>query len=254
MAVYRRLQELVLRHGVAWDVLVTRTLCLSTCRDGPSVVVYPEGVWYGGVTEAAAEEIFHEHLVAGRPVERYRLRSMGRRPAEGAEGMEVPARGSGVAAPRPAQVVRFDPRAFRWDGVPEREYKFEPGTGAGMGWRDVTRHTLLRPDGEPAAFSVRYFEVAPGGYTSLERHRHVHAIVVLRGRARLVLGNRVHDVAPFDFVYVPPDTPHQFVNEAAEPFGFLCVVDADRDRPQPLTPEQLRAILADPEAERVARP
>lgn len=158
-----------------------------------------------------------------------------------------------TAAARGAEVVAFDPRAFRWAGVPDQEYKFQEGTGAGLGWRDVVRNTLLRPEGEPAAFSVRYFEVAPGGYTSLERHQHVHAVLVLRGRARVVLGSRVHDLKPHDFVYVPPDTPHQFVNDGPEPFGFLCVVDARRDRPQPLTPEQVDAIRRDPEASRVAR-
>lgn len=190
------------------------------------------------------------------PIREYlRAGSAGARPAQEVGRMEIPARTEEgrEAGPGP-RVVPFDPQAFRWTGVPERAYKFEPGTGAGLGWRDVTRHTLLRPEGEPAAFSVRYFEVAPGGYTSLERHRHVHAIVVLRGAARLVLGSRVYAVRPFDFVYVPPDTPHQFVNDGGEPFGFLCVVDADRDRPQPLTPQQLQAILADPEAARVARP
>ena len=153
----------------------------------------------------------------------------------------------------PAPVVPFDPARFRWEGIPEREYKFQEGTGAGLGWRDVVRCTLLRGVPESAAFSVRYFEVAPGGYTSLERHRHVHAVVVVRGRGRVVLGHRVYPLRPLDFVYVPPDTPHQFVCEGEEPFGFLCVVDAERDAPQPLAPHQVEAILADAEARRWAR-
>jgi (2Fe-2S) ferredoxin len=37
------------------------------------VVVYPEAVWYGGVTEADVDAIVDEHLVAGRPVDRLRL-------------------------------------------------------------------------------------------------------------------------------------------------------------------------------------
>jgi len=103
------------------------------------------------------------------------------------------------------------------------------------------------------AFQLRYFEIEPGGYSSLEKHRHVHTIVVLRGAGRAVVGREVFDVAPFDFVYVPPNVPHQFVNAGAETFGFLCPVDADRDPPQPLTKEELNELLRDPAVRNAAR-
>jgi (2Fe-2S) ferredoxin len=51
--------------------------CLDACAHGPSVVVYPEGVWYGGVTPADVPEIVESHLVGGRPVERLRIREYG---------------------------------------------------------------------------------------------------------------------------------------------------------------------------------
>ena len=47
--------------------------CLDNCENGCSVVVYPEGVWYGHVTEADVDEIVDKHLVQGEPVERLRL-------------------------------------------------------------------------------------------------------------------------------------------------------------------------------------
>ncbi|MCA2959396.1 MAG: (2Fe-2S) ferredoxin domain-containing protein, partial [Silvanigrellales bacterium] len=40
---------------------------------GPVVVVYPEGVWYRGVTAGDAQEIYTEHILGGRPVERLRM-------------------------------------------------------------------------------------------------------------------------------------------------------------------------------------
>ena len=40
---------------------------------GPTVVVYPEAVWYDGVTPDDVEEIVESHIVGGRPVERLRL-------------------------------------------------------------------------------------------------------------------------------------------------------------------------------------
>jgi (2Fe-2S) ferredoxin len=44
--------------------------CLDQCEKGPTVVVYPDAVWYGGVTEADVNEIVEQHLIGGTPVER----------------------------------------------------------------------------------------------------------------------------------------------------------------------------------------
>ena len=124
-------------------------------------------------------------------------------------------------------------RDFRWEGVPLREYKAGP-EHAGR-FHGVTRQTLL---GEAAGEGdlnciTRYFEVEPGGFSSLELHRHPHTVVVVRGRGRVVLGGEAHDLEPLDVVYVSPETVHQFQASAGETLGFLCVVDRDRDRPRP---------------------
>jgi ribulose-bisphosphate carboxylase large chain len=91
---------------------------------------------------------------------------------------------------------------------------------------------LVGKAGEGTAFHVRYFEIAPGGFSSLEEHGHEHAVVVLRGRGQVQLGEMVHDLGFGDTVYVAPHEVHQFRNPSPdEPFGFLCMVDAQRDRP-----------------------
>jgi len=48
--------------------------CLDACEYGPVVVVYPEGVWYGGVKESDVEEIIDVHLIGGQPVHRLMIR------------------------------------------------------------------------------------------------------------------------------------------------------------------------------------
>ena len=57
----------------AWGkVKITRSGCLGPCELGPSVVVYPDGILYVGVQTADVAEIFDEHLLGGRPVDRLR--------------------------------------------------------------------------------------------------------------------------------------------------------------------------------------
>ncbi|MFL5319993.1 MAG: (2Fe-2S) ferredoxin domain-containing protein [Myxococcaceae bacterium] len=47
--------------------------CLDACERGCTVVVYPEGVWYGPVKKEDVAEIVREHIVNDRPVERLRM-------------------------------------------------------------------------------------------------------------------------------------------------------------------------------------
>ena len=135
----------------------------------------------------------------------------------------------------------FDPSLFRWEGVEPRAYKDEPGAARGMAWRGVSRHTLAR-----GTFEVRYFELAPGGFSSLEKHAHMHAVVCVRGRGRALLGSAVADLAPFDLAETAAWVPHRWMNAGEEPFGFLCTVAGVRDRPVPLEDSEWSALLEDP--------
>jgi (2Fe-2S) ferredoxin len=69
-----------LRSALAADpelcakVAVTECGCLGPCLEGPTMVVYPEGVWYTGVRASDVDELVREHLAAGRTVERLRYR------------------------------------------------------------------------------------------------------------------------------------------------------------------------------------
>jgi (2Fe-2S) ferredoxin len=70
---HTQLQQLTKAAGLGNTVRINKSGCLDQCEHGPTVVVYPEAVWYGHVKPEDAAEIVQEHLVNGRPVERLRL-------------------------------------------------------------------------------------------------------------------------------------------------------------------------------------
>jgi (2Fe-2S) ferredoxin len=73
MRIFAALQHEVANHPELWDqVAVTPSGCLGPCFDGPTLVVYPEGVWYAGVQESDVREIVEVHLIGGKAVERLR--------------------------------------------------------------------------------------------------------------------------------------------------------------------------------------
>jgi quercetin dioxygenase-like cupin family protein len=78
---------------------------------------------------------------------------------------------------------------------------------------------------------LAYFEIGSGGFSTLEHHAHEHGVIVLRGRGQVHLGGTWHEVGIGDVVYIAPHEIHQLRNVSEEPFGFLCIVDAERDRP-----------------------
>jgi quercetin dioxygenase-like cupin family protein len=128
---------------------------------------------------------------------------------------------------------------FRWAGVDLRLYKEERTTP----FKAVSRQILFsdpRLSGE-----LRYFEVESDGYSTLERHEHMHGVMILRGEGRVLVGGTVHPVKPHDLITIPPWTWHQFRPAPGERLGFLCLVNAERDRPQLPTAEEMAALRAD---------
>ena len=83
-------------------------------------------------------------------------------------------------------------------------------------------------DGAPN-FSLRRFLMGPGG--GMPRHTNTveHEQYVLRGRARVGIGDEVHEVGPDDVLFIPAGTPH-FYEVVEAPFEFLCVVPNAPDR------------------------
>ena len=129
---------------------------------------------------------------------------------------------------------------FRWHAVEHRRYK-EDGSAP---FRDISRQVLFE---EPAlCCELRYFEMAPGGYSTLERHQHMHGVMIFRGHGHCLLGTEVRAVKPFDLVTIPAWTWHQFRATEGESFGFLCMVNRNRDRPQLPTEAELLVLRGIP--------
>ena len=131
-------------------------------------------------------------------------------------------------------------KSFRWEETDLLAYK-EEGSAP---FKAITRQTLFR---DPALkCELRYFEMAPGGYSTLERHAHMHAVLILRGRGEVLVGDEVRKIGTNDLVTIEPWTWHQFRAGPEEPLGFLCMVNAERDKPSLPTAEERKAFEADP--------
>ena len=75
-AIRAAFKEELARRGLKGRIRANAAGCLDACATGPTVVVYPEGVWYGRVRVEDVPEIVERHLVGGQPVERLRLRHL----------------------------------------------------------------------------------------------------------------------------------------------------------------------------------
>lgn len=70
MSVLSTLRRKLKQLGVERDIRVTRTGCMGRCGEGPTVVVYPDGIWYRGVRDGDVSELVDEHLRGDRIVAR----------------------------------------------------------------------------------------------------------------------------------------------------------------------------------------
>ena len=118
---------------------------------------------------------------------------------------------------------------YAWEGVQTEAYKQEKAN-----FSDIIRKVIIGAKEESCLFDVRYFEIAEGGFSSLEKHQHEHVVICVRGKGKVLLNDTIFNLDFLDIVYISPHTPHQLINEGKEPFGFFCIVNSVRDKPQML--------------------
>jgi quercetin dioxygenase-like cupin family protein len=94
----------------------------------------------------------------------------------------------------------------------------------------TTMQVLIGTDCSPH-FAMRRFTMEPGGGMPLHTNQVEHEQYVLRGSARIGIGDETFQVKAGDVVYIPAGAPHYY--EAApgdEPFEFLCLVPNAPDK------------------------
>jgi quercetin dioxygenase-like cupin family protein len=120
-----------------------------------------------------------------------------------------------------ATIRRFagDRERLRWRDVPVEEY-------ADASVRGVTKQVVIGSREGASGYSVRYFEIAAGARSALDRHPHDHGVVIVTGAGRIRLGETMHEIGFGDAIYIAPDEVHQFENDGPGPLGFLCIVSS----------------------------
>jgi quercetin dioxygenase-like cupin family protein len=83
---------------------------------------------------------------------------------------------------------------------------------------------LIGPDDNAPSFSMRQFELAPGGHTPKHTHAHEHEVFILEGSGVVLEGDREHPLRPGVAVFVPPNELHQFRNTGPGTLKFLCFI------------------------------
>jgi len=130
---------------------------------------------------------------------------------------------------------------YKWENVPVLAYKEDTNC-----FKNITRQILL--DGvTELPCQLRYFEIAPGGHSTLEQHEHVHFVIIFRGQGKVLVGKELQSVQEKDVIEIPPFAWHQFQATSDSPLGFLCLVNIQRDRPKLPTAEELIILQQDSE-------
>ncbi|MDF2473477.1 MAG: ferredoxin 2Fe-2S [Lachnospiraceae bacterium] len=71
--IIQKFMEEIEDRDLSGEVMITNTGCFGICEKGPIAVVYPEGVWYGNLTEDDVEKIVEQHIEGGKVVEELRI-------------------------------------------------------------------------------------------------------------------------------------------------------------------------------------
>lgn len=114
----------------------------------------------------------------------------------------------------------------------KRPEEIQPQTMTMPGATGVAMRLMVgRNDGAPT-FSMRLFDVAPGGHTPLHQHNYEHEVLILQGQGQVVGGvdgSTIRPVQPGDVIFIPANEKHQFRNLGSSIFMFMCMIPTSYD-------------------------
>lgn len=148
------------------------------------------------------------------------------------------------------QKLKFSFEDFEWEGIEKIDYK--PKDESAVTFSNVTRQNIFESK-NGINFDARYFECNKDGYTTLEKHDHAHVVLILRGQGKVLVGKEILDVKPYDLVVIPSQYAHQLINTSDEPFGFMCTVNATRDKFRLLSRKEMDDLIKIPKVRKTIR-
>ncbi len=88
----------------------------------------------------------------------------------------------------------------------------------------VTLRRVVAPEHGAPNFTMRVFEVEPGGHTPEHSHAWEHEVFVLGGTGKLRSEQGEVSLTTGTVAFIPGGEAHQFRNDGAETLSFICVV------------------------------
>ena len=88
----------------------------------------------------------------------------------------------------------------------------------------TVKRVLIGPDQGAPNFIMRMFTLEEGGFSPYHTHPWEHEAFILSGEGIIKGADGEKHVSEGDFIFVPPNEEHQFVNSGKDPFEFLCII------------------------------
>lgn len=104
-----------------------------------------------------------------------------------------------------------------YESVEAKTVEMEGADGCSVRW------LVSEADGAPN-FSMRQFEVKPGGHTPRHAHPYEHEVFILEGQGEVLEGTKKHQLKRGDVLFIEPNEVHQFRNPTDQPLKFLCLI------------------------------
>lgn len=88
----------------------------------------------------------------------------------------------------------------------------------------ILKKSLLGPEQGWEDYVMRLFDVEKGGCSPHHSHPWPHIVFIVKGKGRLTLEGKEHEVEGGTYAFIPSNAQHQFVNTGTDILQFICIV------------------------------